>query len=44
MVGIAAMVPVPIIVYQKDKTPKFVLEQVDENEDDSEDENIAGIT
>jgi len=42
---LAAIIPVPIIFYQKDKLPTFRIEQFDRKEDEeNEDENIQYIS
>jgi len=36
MIGLASILPVPITFYRKDDTPKYVIEQIDTKEGDSE--------
>lgn len=34
MIAMASVLPVPLIFYKKDKNPKYLLEQIDEKEDE----------
>ena len=43
MIAMASIIPVPITFFNKDKLPKFVIEQIDEKEDDSEKEDIKEL-
>jgi hypothetical protein len=38
LIALASVLPVPLIFYKKDKMPKYLLEQIDEKEDDNEDD------
>lgn len=41
-IGLAAVLPVPLSIHHRDKTPKFVMEQIDEEEEDQEEnEQVA---
>lgn len=40
---LAAMVPMPLIIYHKDKKPKFMIEQIDEEKDEEDKEQIAEV-
>ena len=43
MIAMASILPVPITFFNKDKLPKFVIEQIDEKEEDTEKEDIKEI-
>ncbi|NNL16018.1 MAG: hypothetical protein HKO81_05185 [Flavobacteriaceae bacterium] len=43
MIAMASILPVPITFFNKDKLPKFVIEQIDQKEEDSEKEDIKEI-
>lgn len=43
MIAMASILPVPITFFNKDKLPKFVIEQIDEKEDDAEKEDIKEL-
>ncbi|MBT8393754.1 MAG: hypothetical protein KJN66_02785 [Bacteroidia bacterium] len=43
MIAMASILPIPITFFNKDKLPKFVIEQIDQKEEDSEKEDIKEI-
>lgn len=43
MIAMASILPVPITFFNKDKLPKFVIEQIDKKEEDSEKDNIKEV-
>ncbi len=43
MIAMASILPVPITFFNKDKLPKFVIEQIDEKDEDTEKEDIKEI-
>ena len=43
MIGMAAILPVPILFYGKDNLPKNLIELVEKTEDDDEDEDIKEL-
>lgn len=43
MIAMASILPVPISFFNKDKLPKFVIEQIDDKDEDSEKEDIKEI-
>ena len=43
MIAMASILPVPITFFNKDKLPKFVIEQIDKKEDDAEKEDIKEL-
>jgi len=43
VIAMASILPVPITFFNKDKLPKFVIEQIDEKEEDSEKDDIKEI-
>jgi len=40
----ASVLPVPILFYNKDKLPKYLIEQIDRKETDGEKDDIKGIS
>ena len=38
MIGLASVLPVPITFFNRDKLPKYLLEQIDKKEDEDEDD------
>ncbi len=43
MIAMASILPVPITLFNKDKLPKFVIEQIYKKEDDAEKEDIKEL-
>lgn len=43
MIAMASIIPVPITFFNKDKLPKFVIEQIDKKKEDTEKEDIKEI-
>lgn len=43
MIGMAAILPVPIVFYGKDNLPKNLTELVEKKEDDDEDDDIKVV-
>ena len=43
MIAMASILPVPITFFNKDKLPKFVIEQIDEKDEDLEKEGIKEL-
>lgn len=39
-ITLAAVLPFPIPVFSRDKSPKYIMEQVDKDEDEGEDEML----
>lgn len=42
-IAMACILPVPITHYNKDKSPKYLVEQIDKNEDDADEEDIKEL-
>ena len=43
MIGIAAILPVPILFYSKDNLPKNLIEHVETSDDEDEDDEIKEL-
>lgn len=43
VIAMASILPVPIFFHNKDKLPKYPIEQIDEKEEDSEKDDIKEI-
>lgn len=43
LITLAAIIPVPLPVFSKDNSPKFLLEQVDEKEEEPDEEGLEEI-
>ena len=43
MIAMASVLPVPIMFYNKDKLPKYLIEQIDKKEDRSEKKDIKEL-
>ena len=43
MIGMASILPVPILFYGKDNLPKNLIEHVENTEDDDEDDDIKEL-
>ncbi len=43
MIAMASVLPVPILFYNKDKLPKYLIEQIDKKEKDVENDDIKEI-
>jgi len=43
MIGMAAILPVPILFYGKDNLPKNLTELVEKTEDDDEDDDVKEL-
>jgi len=43
LIGLACILPVPITFSRKDDVPKYLIEQIDKNENDDEDDDIKEI-
>jgi hypothetical protein len=43
MIGMAAILPVPILFYGKDNLPKNLIEQVENTEDENEEDDIKEL-
>jgi len=40
LIAMASIIPIPITFYNKDKLPKYLIEQIDTKEDDAEQDDI----
>lgn len=43
MIGLACILPVPMTFTRKDDMPKYLIEQVDENDNTDEEDNIKAL-
>ncbi|HMC01905.1 MAG TPA: hypothetical protein VKN14_12790 [Flavobacteriaceae bacterium] len=43
MIALASVLPVPITFYRKDNLPKYLIEQIDNNEDETGIEDIKEL-
>ena len=43
VIAMASVLPVPITFFNKDKQPKYLIEQIDTTEDDSEKDDIKEL-
>ena len=43
LIAMASVLPIPITFYNKDKLPKYLIEQIDTKEDEAEQEDIKEI-
>ena len=43
MIAMASVLPVPISFFTKDKQPKYLIEQIDSKEDETENEDIKEL-
>ena len=43
MISMASVLPVPILLFTKDKQPKHLIEQIDTKEDDDEKDDIKEL-
>jgi len=43
LIGMASVLPIPIAFVRKDDVPKFLIEQVDKNENEDKDDNIKEL-
>lgn len=43
VIAMASIIPVPILFHNKDKLPKYPIEQIDKKETDAENEDIKEI-
>ena len=44
MIAMSSLLPVPIMFYNKDKLHKYLIEQIDKKEKDTENDDIIEIT
>ncbi len=44
MIAMASVLPVPILFYNKDKLPKYLIELIDKKESDEEKDDIKEIS
>jgi len=40
LIAMASIIPIPITFYNKDKLPKYLIEQIDNKDDDAEQDDI----
>jgi len=43
MIALASVLPVPISFYKKDDLPKYVIEQIDSNDDETNNNDIKEL-
>jgi len=43
MIALASILPVPITFYRKDNLPKYLIEQIDKNDDKTVEEDIKEL-
>jgi len=43
IIALASILPVPITFYRKDNLPKYLIEQIDSKDDETEDEEVKEI-
>lgn len=42
-IGLACILPIPLSITRKDDTPKYFIEQIDQNEEDGNEDDIKDI-
>lgn len=43
LIGLACILPVPMTFSRKDDVPKYLIEQIDKNENDNEDKDVKEL-
>lgn len=43
LIGLACILPVPITFTRKDDVPKYLIEQIDKNQNDDEEDDIKKL-